>query len=280
MSIDEERAKSQAVWDEMATGWDTYRDYIWTVSRPVGEDLVRRLDPRPGQTILDIACGPGDTGFVAARSIEPDGRLIATDFAPEMVEVARKRAQELGVGNVEFKVMDAERMDLGDDSVDGILCRWGFMLMLDPGAAFKECRRVLRDGGRLAFSVWGAPQDNPWVTVYGAAMAETGYPPQNDPFAPGGMFSLADHDRIREMVQEAGFSEVEVGEVDVAWDFENFGEAWKFANELAGAIATLLKQLPPDEVERFRKTLEASMEQFRQGDGYRMPGRAVNVHAS
>ncbi len=153
MAEREYREVSYEIWEKMAPGWLRERDYMWDVSRAVGEWLVAKLEPKPGQTILELACGVGDTGFAAAGALGDDGRLIATDFSPRMLEAARTRAEELGLGNVEFRVMDAEKMDLGDDSVDGVLCRWGYMLMSDPAAAFAETRRVLRDGGRLCFEL-------------------------------------------------------------------------------------------------------------------------------
>jgi ubiquinone/menaquinone biosynthesis C-methylase UbiE len=280
VGLDEARLKSLAIWDEMSAGWQKYNDYLWNVSRRVGENMVEGLDPQPGQTILDIASGPGDTGFVAAKLIGDEGKLISTDFSPAMVEVARKRGESLGITNAEHRVMDAERMDLPDDSVDGALCRWGFMLMLDPEAALKECRRVIKDGGKLSFSVWGTAQDNPWVTVFAMAMVQIGHVPQKDPYGAGGIFSMADNDRIGKLVEGAGFGDVRIEEVDVLWEFDNFDAAWSYANELAGAIAAVLKTLPPDEVESYKTVLKGSMEGFRDGDRYALPGRTINVVAS
>src|SRR5918994_1010841 len=95
------------------------------------------------------------------------------------------RATRLGLENVDNRVLDAEQMDLDDDSVDGIICRWGFMLMLRPEMALSECRRVLKDGRRIALSVWAGPERNPWVTVTGMTMVQLGYQPGGDPFDPG-----------------------------------------------------------------------------------------------
>ena len=84
-----------------------------------------------------------------------------------MVEAARGVGTELGLDNVEYRVLDAERMDLEESSVDDVVCRWGYMLMADPALAFAETRRVLRDGGRLAFAVWAAPDRNLWAAIPG-----------------------------------------------------------------------------------------------------------------
>src|SRR5215204_2599032 len=123
------RQQSRAAWGAVASGWYKQREELWKVSRPVSEWMVRRLDPRPGDTVLELAAGLGDTGLMAARLVGEAGRVIITDFAPEMVAAARRRAEEMGVENAEFLRLDAERMDLETDSVDGVLCRWGYMLM-------------------------------------------------------------------------------------------------------------------------------------------------------
>src|SRR5215212_10900599 len=100
---------------------ERHRELVFEQFRPVSEWLVERVSPQPGQTILEVAAGPGDTGFLAAERLGPDGKLISTDLAPGMVEAVRRGAAERGLVNVESRVMDAQRLDLGDASVDGVL---------------------------------------------------------------------------------------------------------------------------------------------------------------
>jgi ubiquinone/menaquinone biosynthesis C-methylase UbiE len=98
---EEERQRSMAAWDAVASGWYGEREDLWRSSRPVSEWMVRRLDPGPGDTVLELAAGLGDTGFMAARLVGETGRVIVTDFAPEMLAAARLRAEEVGVRNVD-----------------------------------------------------------------------------------------------------------------------------------------------------------------------------------
>lgn len=277
---DDAREQSRAVWDSMAPGWERNRDFMWKTTRHVAEWLVDRANPAEGETVLDLAGGPGDNGFLAAERVGASGKVIETDFAPQMVEAAKRRADDRGLNNVETRVLDAEKMDLGDDSVDSIICRWGFMLMLDPQAALHECRRVLKDGGRLALSVWGGPEKNPWVTVTGMTLVQLGHQPGGDPFGPGGMFSMSDPATIRSMLTQAGFTDVTIEEMPVDWSYDSFDEAWDFMTQVAGAIARVVKDLPSDEVARLRSALEDNVESFRTGSGLTLPGVTINAAAT
>lgn len=228
--------------------------------------------------MLELAAGLADTGFMAARLVGETGRVIITDFAPEMVAAAHRRAEELGVGNAEFRVLDAERMDLETDSVDGVLCRWAYMLMIDPAAAFAETRRVLRPGGRLAFSVWATPERNLWASLVGRALVTQEHIPPPDPEAPG-IFAMADPGRIRELVLGAGFGEPEIEEVALRWAFTDQDDYWRFLTEVAGAISTVLRALPPETQVMVREQVYEEAEPFRSGAGYDFPAVCLNAVA-
>ena len=279
MELDQYRRESLENWATAAPAWERHRDFTWQASRAVGERLVAALAPQEGQTILEVAAGPGDTGFAAAALVGERGRLISTDFSPEMVEIARRRAAELGIRNVEFRVMDAERMDLEDHSVDGVLCRWGYMLMADPEAALRETRRVLRPGGRVAFSVWGPQERNPWAVAIGRVMIERGHMPPPDPTAPS-MFALGDRARIREVVTAAGFGEPEIEDVDVSWLYADFEEYWRVTTEMGAKLAQALTELDEEERRAVRGAAQQAVEPYRSNGGYEIGGVCLNVLAS
>jgi ubiquinone/menaquinone biosynthesis C-methylase UbiE len=270
------RQRSKDVWDAMAPGWHARREEIWQKSHPVSEWMIRKLDPQSGDTVLELAAGLADTGFMAAHLVGESGHVIITDFAAEMITAARRRAEEVGVKNTEFRVLDAERMDLETDSVDGVLCRWGYMLMIDPAAALAETRRVLRSGGRLAFSVFAAPERNPWASLVGRVLMTQGHIPPPDPEAPG-IFAMADPGRSRELVVGAGFAEPEIEEVSFSWTFVDQDDYWRFLTEVAGAIAAVLQALPPEVQAQVREQVHEAAEPFRSGEGYDLPAVCLNV---
>lgn len=269
----------RTTWDGLAPAWERHRTQVFEGFRPVSEWLVEHVSPQPGQTVLEVAAGPGDTGFLAAARLGDNGRLISTDIAPGMVEAVRRGAAERGRGNVDCRVMDAQRLDLDDASVDGVLCRLGFMLMPDPAAAFREVRRVLREGGRLAYAVIGSPPANPWMGLMMMGLVERGHAPAGDPFAPGGPFSLSDHDRNRALLTEAGFDDVEVTDLTGAMQFESPAGYWDLQSQVGGPIPAIIEGLPVDEVAEIRATVEAMVEQYATSDGYAVPSSVVAVAA-
>ena len=185
-------------------------------ARPVTERMLAQLAPAPGETILELAAGTGVVGFAAARIVEPDGRVVLSDFSEAMVEAAGRRATELGLGNVECRILDAERLDLPAGAVDGVPCRWGYMLMGDPAAALAETHHVVRPGGRLSCAVFGDPARNPWVALPSRVLRDRGHMPPAAAGAPG-ILALADEGRLRGLVERAGFSAIAAEEVEFAW---------------------------------------------------------------
>ena len=214
------RRTSHEIWSAMAPGWERWRAQLEDALAPVREWLITELTSQPGDTVLELGAGAGDTGFAAVALLGERGRLISTDFSPEMVEVARRRGAELGRENVDYRVIDAEQIELPADFVDGVLCQSGYMLMADPAAALSEARRVLRPGGRLALSVWGAPEHNPWASIGGRILVERGHVPLPEPRTPGAS-SMASAERTRMLLEEAGFTEVRTDEVPVRFAFDD-----------------------------------------------------------
>jgi ubiquinone/menaquinone biosynthesis C-methylase UbiE len=268
--LDAYREQSRANWAEMAAGWEERRDWLLANTRVVIDRLVELVAPHPGQTFLELACGPGDLGFAVAERVGAGGRVIATDFSPEMLDVARRAGEARGVTNVEFRVVDAERIDLDDDSVDGVVCRWGYMLMADPATALRETRRVLRDGGPLAFTVWAGPDRNPWAAVPAATMVERGHVPPPEPGIPG-IFALADPDRLRALVAAAGF-DAQLEEIRFEYRYADASDLWESLLRLAGPLARAVEALDADERDATRAAIEQRLEPYRQDDGsYRAP---------
>jgi ubiquinone/menaquinone biosynthesis C-methylase UbiE len=241
----------------------------------VNDWIVAKANPQPGQTWLDIAGGPGDLARALADRVGDDGHVVYTDFAPEMLEVARGYAE--GRDNMEFRVLDAEQMDLDDDSFDGVGCRYGYMLMADPAAALRETRRVLRDGGPLCFAVWSTPDRNLWAAIPAMTLVQRGHVPPPDPSAPG-IFAMGMPERIRELVTGAGFADPEIEEIKFEFRYASDDDLWDALVSLAGPLARVVNALPDDEREATRAAILENVATYRNDHGaYAVPASSWGV---
>jgi SAM-dependent methyltransferase len=275
------RRESRRRWGMVARGWKARREFVGETSLPVSMRMIEAIEPQPGHRVLELAAGPGDVGFLAAELIQPGGELICTDFAPEMLTAAQERATELGLTNVRFKQVDAESIDLEAGSVDGVLCRWGYMLMADAETALRETRRVLRPGGRLALAAWTAPEENPWASVAGAELVRRGLFERPAPGEPG-QFAWADRQTIVDNLQAVGFvDDIEVEPVDLAYAYPDFEAWWETTLDMAPSTADLVAGMPPAEREDFRSAIRAALEPHTRPDGrIELPGRSWVASAS
>jgi SAM-dependent methyltransferase len=263
------------VGDFLAAAWERHRERLFENVRQLSDWLVDDVDPQPGQTILELTAGPGETGFLAAERIGSDGQLISTDLSPAMVEAARRGAQARSLANVEHRVMDAQEIDLPDASVDGVISRFGVMLTPEPDRVASGARRVLRPGGRFAYGVWGSPDRNPWLTMLVGAVLQNGHTPEGDPFGPGGPFSLAEPSRNEGLLGGAGVTDVRVEEISGEMHYDSLDNYWTVQSEVSGPVALLVQALPNCERDAIRASLEPMVESFRGGNGYTFPWLAV-----
>ena len=268
-----------SAWDDAAAGWGRRRAAWEAFAAPLAHRMIERLEPQPGHRVLELAAGAGETGLLLAELIRPGGTVVLTDASEAMLELARARAAELGAANVEFKPMYGEWIDAPLASLDGLLCRFGLMLMDDPAAALRESRRVLRPGGRIALAVWGAREANPILALVSGALVELGHaePPAAD--APGA-FALADPQRLRALLDEAGFALARVEEVALTQRTASFEQWWQMHLDCALSTRSTLLALTPDEAEQVEDLVRERIAAFAEpGGAIALPALAVLASA-
>ena len=269
------REESAARWERAARGWAKRADDVRRHSLPVSVWMVEHAGLQPGQRVLELAAGPGDTGFLAAELIEPGGTLLSSDANEAMLEIARERAASFGVKNVEFSRLELEWIDLPAASVDAVLCRWGVMLIPDPPAALKEIRRVLRPGGRAAVAVWDLAERNPWATIDDEALIELGHTEPADDACPG-MFALAAPGQLEELLADAGFEDILVAGVDLPREYAGVEEFVDETHDLSVMFADVYDRLDEREREQVASRIASLAKPYaRDGGTLRFPGRSL-----
>jgi ubiquinone/menaquinone biosynthesis C-methylase UbiE len=267
-------------WGRAARGWGMHREQLQVAWRPVSAWLVDAIEPQPGHRVLELAAGSGDTGLLAAELILPGGTLLSTDLVEEMVDLARARAQELGISNVEFRTIDAEWIDLPTASFDGVLARWGYMLLADPEAALRETRRVLRPGGRVALAAWSDPADNLWASVPRTELRARGALEPEDLDAPD-MFAFRDPARIRSLLEDTGFTDIAIEQVDIVSHYADLDEWWDLQLDVSPSIVNGVRALTPAQRDDLRDAIDARLATFVAPDGrVALPGRTHVAAAS
>jgi SAM-dependent methyltransferase len=280
MDAEAYRADSRERWEEAAKGWGEHREEMQRDAMEVSRWMLDAARLQPGHTVLELAAGPGDTGLMAAELVAPGGKAIITDGAEAMVELAKARAKEVGATNVEIRPMEAEWIDLDAASVDAVLSRWGYMLLADPEAALRETRRVLRPGGRVALAAWDAGERNPWLTRIGAVMVERGLMQRDPPGTPGPL-AFGVRGRIEELLDAAGFDDIEVDAVDLELRAPSLDAWWQHAVDTSGRISKIVAGLSPADHYALRDAVDAAYAEFVRDDGsVAIPGRTLVAAAS
>jgi ubiquinone/menaquinone biosynthesis C-methylase UbiE len=271
---------ARETWSRAADAWERHQAELREVTASVSQWMVDAIDPQPGQRVLELAAGPGETGFIAAARLGPGGTLVSSDQSEEMVSVARRRAQALGLQNVEFAVVDAQQLEFDSARFDAALCRFGYMLVGDPGAALRETRRVLKDGGRLALAVWDSPRENLWMAAPAMQLVAAGAMPMPEPGAPG-PFSMADRTLLAGQLADAGFSEIETSKVALVQTYQSFDQYWELTRDLAAPIAVALETIGEHQGAQIREAVRDVLTQFAtDGDALSIPASAVVASAN
>ena len=196
--------------------WVTMQREIDRIVVPFGDAALKAAAPQPGERVIDVGCGCGDTSIEMARIVGEAGAVLGIDVSQPMLEVARSRSVLANCAHLAFRDGDASEAALPANT-DLLFSRFGVMFFSQPSRAFSHLRKSLRKGGRCVFVCWRAPRDNVWaMTPLSAARAAMGVTPTPaDPDAPG-PFAFADEERLRAILSDAGFGAVDVQRFDAA----------------------------------------------------------------
>jgi ubiquinone/menaquinone biosynthesis C-methylase UbiE len=270
-----ESMSAQSEWDRVAAGWAKWWRTIENGAQSVSERMLELADVQPGHRVLDIATGIGEPALRAASRVGPAGRVVATDLSARMLDLARARATSLGLTNVEFMEVDAERLDFPDRSFDVVLCRWGITSLPNPSNTLAAIRRMLTPNGSFATAVWEAgPRGRPLASLASAVareMFDSPSPPQEATAMPGSARKSLEQEMIH-----AGFRHVRVEEMTMALDFPTAGDSIQYLMDVSPELAPLLSARSSGEQAAYRRSVADKLGQFVTTDGsIRIPNVTV-----
>ncbi len=271
------KARQVQTWDAVAAAWDRWWPSIEKGSQVLSDHMIAEAAIKPGHRVLDVATGIGEPAFTAARAVGQAGSVVATDQAPQMLEIARRRSKNLGLTNVELQEMDAEQLDFPEASFDAALCRWGLMFLPNLSAALDNLYRLLRPGGRMVAVVWSEPAKVPMIGLAGQVVRQYMDLPAPPPGAPD-IFSLADPDALQNAYVASGFAGVTTEHKVVTLELPSCEDYANFTLDLAGPLAAAIAQEPPEIQAQIRRDLEQAARQYASADGsISMPNETICV---
>lgn len=240
------RDQQKETWNKFSGGWKKWDGFTMNFLKPMGDAIIKALEIKSNDVVLDIASGTGEPAFSIA-AIAKSGEVYATDLSEQMLSIARAYADERDINNIEFKVADVSDLPFKDNFFNKISCRMGFMFFPDMQVAANEMFRVCKSDGKIATSVWAAPENNEWVTAIMKVLSnniEISQPPANAP----GMFRCAKPGFIKELFEKAGFKNVKDETINGKLDYDSAEQYWQMMNEVAAPVVGALSKA--DEIVR------------------------------
>lgn len=265
------REQQRASWNKFSPGWKKWDKLFMDFLKPMGDEIIQELNPETDDVVLDIACGTGEPGLTIA-SLVKDGKVILTDLAEEMLEIAKENALLKGLNNIETIACDVSDIPFVANSFDAISCRFGFMFFPDMLQAAKEMHRVLKPGGRIATAVWNVPEKNFWIT----AMTDTinkhiqlQVPPPGSP----GMFRCGKEGLMEDVLRQAGFKNISVTEVSSKLNCGTADVYWDAMNEVAAPVVAAFANADEQQKEKIKMEVYLAINK-------RYPLQQIKVDAS
>ena len=255
----------KATWNKFSPGWKKWDDLVIRFLGPQGEAIIEHLAPQGTQTILDIAAGTGEPGLRIAQKLD-GGKVVITDLAEGMLQVAVEKAARLGLTNVEFKEADANALPFADNSFDAVSCRLGYMFFPDMAQAASEMVRVLKPGGRIATTVGAEPEKNSFVTITMGTINKHIPTPPPPPGAPG-IFRCAQPGFVSDLFKAAGLKNVSERDVPCPMPVNGPEQFWEWQTEVAAPVVAALSGANAETVAKVKADVIALVsERFPKGN--------------
>lgn len=236
--LEQIREQQKASWNKFSPGWKKWDDLTMDFLKPMGDEIINLLNVKDNAIVLDVAAGTGEPGLTIASKMN-GGKVIITDLAEDMLEIAKENALLRGIKNIETVACDVCELPFPDNTFDAISCRFGFMFFPDMQLAVQEMVRVLKPGGKIATSVWNVPEKNFWVTAIMGTINKNMVLPAPVPGAPG-MFRCAGEGFMTNLFTQAGLKNVSQREVIGKLNSQTTDTYWNMMTEIGAPIVAAL----------------------------------------
>jgi ubiquinone/menaquinone biosynthesis C-methylase UbiE len=250
IEIETIRDQQKETWNKFSSGWKKWDELTMDFLKPMGDEIIRLLHPENGHIILDVAAGTGEPGLTIAAHLN-SGKVISTDLAEGMLEIAQENAKKRGIKNFETIVCDVSELPFEDNTFDAVSCRFGFMFFPDMLMATREMVRVLKPGGRIATTVWNIPEKNFWVTAIMGTINKNIELPPPIPGAPG-MFRCAKEGFMSDLFSQAGLKNISENEVSGKLNCKTIDIYWNLMNDVAAPVVAALSKTDGAMIEKIK----------------------------
>ena len=259
LPLEEIRDQQRAAWNKFSPSWKKWDDLNMDLLKPMGDEIIRSINPRGAEVVLDIAAGTGEPGLTIATMLK-GGKVVITDLSEDMLEIARENAMKRDIKNIETRVCDVCALPFADNTFDAISCRLGFMFFPDMLLAAKEMVRVLKPGGKIATSVWNVLENNFWITAILETISRHIDLPAPLPGARG-MFRCAKEGLISDLFLEAGLKNIKQKEIAAKMQFKTADIYWDMMTEVITLVVLALNNAEDDIKENIRKEVYHLLDQ-------------------
>lgn len=276
--LTEIRNQQQATWNTFSPGWKKWDGNTMHFLQPMGDAIIKALQIKETDAVLDIASGTGEPGLTIA-GIAKNGSVTALDISDKMLQTAKGKAAQQAIENFTTQQGDACEMPFGDESFDKISCRMGFMFFPDMQLAANEMFRVLKQDGKIAASVWYTQQKNVWI---GSVMSviNKNIPAAPPPAGAPGMFRCAQPGWMKSVFQNAGFTNVEEQEITGKNHYKNFADMWTQMNEVAAPVVNAMSKADDATKQKIKSELKTMVAPFQTENGLLLDFSALVISAN
>jgi|SRR5579871_49320 ubiquinone/menaquinone biosynthesis C-methylase UbiE len=273
----EQKKDTIAQWSESAPYWEKHRAVVREMFGPVSEALIEDAQIGRGQTVLDVAMGPGEPALTLADVVGPAGRVVGTDAVAEMVEAARREAVRRGLKNTSFETAVGEKLPFADGTFDAAVSRFGVMFFPSPVGGVREILRVLKPGGRIAMAVWHFAERNPFFTAVTSVLDKFIPPTPPEPDAPDA-FRFAKPGALLEVFESAGVK----GGSERLLKFSIKAKAspeefWTLRSELSESMRSKLARLSEAQLAQLKREVVQGIRGYSTGEGVSFPAEVLVV---